>query len=321
MSDHRVAVLGAGVWGVSFAWLAAQGGDQVLLWSSEAEKRERMRSQRNTSSTESVTLPECVAFPDRVEDALDSDLVVLALQPSAIRPTLRSLATYFRPDQLVVHLVKGFEASGTPISDVVLQETSVLRVGAVAGPIVPAELWRGDDAAVIVGSPFDEVIEAVTARVTSPSCRVYGSRDLIGVEVSGAMRTPISVAIGVLRGQRTGRALAAVLLTRGLAEAARLTVALGGDPRTPSGLSGIGDWMLAATDSDEPLLHAGGRLAAGEDFAWPEAASRIRTLIELAARLGVDLPITCAVGQMLDGVPVPEVLQDLMSRAPRGEVD
>lgn len=321
MSARRVAVLGAGVWGVSFAWLASQGGDQVLLWSSEAEKRERLRSQRNTSATEAVTLPECVVLPERIEDALETDLVVLALQPSAIRPTLRSLAPRFRPDQLVVHLVKGFEASGTPISDVILQETSVLRVGAVAGPVVPAELWRGDDAAVIVGSRFDEVIEAVTERVTSPSCRVYGSSDLIGVEVSGAMRTPISVAIGVLRGQRTGRALAAVLLTRGLAEAARLTVALGGDPRTASGLSGIGDWMLAATDSDEPLLQAGGRLAAGEDLAWPEAESRIRTLIGLADRLGVDLPITCSVGKMLDGVPVPEVLQALMSRAPRGEVD
>lgn len=321
MSVRRVAVLGAGVWGVSFAWLAGRSGDEVLLWSSAAEKRERMRSQRNTAATESITLPDCVAIPDRVEEALDSDLVVLALQPSMIRPTLRGLAAHFRPDQLVVHLVKGFEASGTPISDVVLQETSVLRVGAVAGPIVPAELWRGDDAAVLVGSPFDEVIEAVTARVTSPSCRVYGSRDLIGVEVSGAMRTPISVAIGVLRGQRTGRALATVLLTRGLAEAARLTEALGGDSRTPSGLSGIGDWMLAATDSEEPLLQAGVRLAAGEEFGWPEAESRIRTLIELADRLGVELPITCAVGQMLDGIPVPEVLQDLMSRAPRGEVD
>jgi glycerol-3-phosphate dehydrogenase (NAD(P)+) len=321
MSSRRVAVLGAGVWGVTFAWLAAQGGDEVLLWSSDADKRERLRSQRNTVATEAVTLPECVTLPDRVEDVLAGDLVVLALQPSAVRPTLRSLAPRFRPGQLVVHLVKGFEASGTPISAVISQETSVLRVGAVAGPIVPSELWRGDDAAVIVGSAFDEVIDAVTIGLTSPSCRVYGSTDLLGVEVSGAMRTPISVAIGVLRGQRTGRALAAVLLTRGLAESSRLAEALGADPRTAAGLSGIGDWMLAATDPNEPLLQAGGRLAAGEGFAWPEAESRIRTLISLAGRLGVDLPITSAVGEMLDGVPVPEVLQGLMSRAPRGEVD
>lgn len=321
MSPRRVAVLGAGVWGVTFAWLAAQGGDEVLLWSSDADKRDRLRSQRNTASTEAVALPECVTLPDRVEDVLAADLVVLALQPSAIRPTLRSLAPRFRPEQLVVHLVKGFEASGTPISAVISEETSVLRVGAVAGPIVPSELWAGHDAAVLVGSAFDEVIDAVTSQLTSPSCRVYGSTDLLGVEVSGAMRTPISVAIGVLRGQRTGRALAAVLLTRGLAEASRLSEALGADPRTAAGLSGIGDWMLAATDPNEPLLLAGGRLAAGEDFGWPEAESRIRTLISLADRLGVDLPITSAVGEMLDGVPVPEVLQALMSRAPRGEVD
>jgi glycerol-3-phosphate dehydrogenase (NAD(P)+) len=321
MTSRRVGILGAGVWGVSFAWLAARGGREVLLWSSDAEKRARLRERHNTEATEAVELPDCVVFPERVEEVLGCDLLVLALQPSAIRPTLSSLASHFRPEHLVVHLVKGFEASGTPISEVIEQETRVLRTGAVAGPIVPSELWQGDDAAVIVGSCFQEVIDAVTAVVTSPSCRVYGTRDLIGLEVAGAMRTPISVAIGVLRGQRTGRALAAVLLTRGLAEASRLAEALGGDPRTASGLSGIGDWMLTATDPDEPLLLAGGRLAEGEDFGWLEAESRIRTLIALGQRLGVELPITEAVGHMLDGVPVPAVLQGLMSRAPRGETD
>jgi len=321
MSPRRVAVLGAGVWGVSFAWLAARSGRDVLLWSSDAEKRTYLREHRNTESTKAVELPECVAIPEQVEEALGCDLLVLALQPSVIRTTLASLASHFRSDHPVVHLVKGFEASGTPISEVIVQETRVLRTGAVAGPIVPEELWRGDDAALIVGSCFDEVIDEVTSLVTSPGCRVYGTRDLIGLEVAGAMRTPIAVAIGVLRGQRTGRALAAVLLTRGLAEASRLAEALGGDPRTAAGLSGIGDWMLAATDPSEPLIQAGGRLVSGEDFGWPEAESRIRTLIALADRLDVDLPITSAVGQMLDGVPVQSVLQGLMSRAPRGEID
>jgi len=321
MTGRRVGVLGAGVWGVSFAWLAAKGGREVLLWSSNAEKRSLLRERRNTDSTQAVELPDCVSIPERVEEALDCDLLVLALQPSAVRPTLRSLAPHFRAEQLVVHLVKGFEGSGVPISKVIEQETRVLRVGAVAGPIVPAELWRGADAAIIVGSPFQEVIDEVTSLVSSPNCRVYGTTDLTGVEVSGAMRTPISIAAGVLRGQRTGRALSAVLLTRGLAEAARLTAALGGESRTPAGLSGIGDWMLTATDPEERLIQAGMRLADGDEFGWDEAASRVGTLIELGQRVGVELPITEAVGRMLDGVPVPEVLQGLMSRSPRGEMD
>jgi len=321
MSARSVGVLGAGVWGVSFAWLAAQGGREVMLWSSDAEKRFQLREGRNTEATKAVELPGSVVIPERVEEALACDLLVLALQPSAVRPMLCSLAPHFRSEQLVVHLVKGFETSGTPISSVVTEETRVLRTGAVAGPIVPEELWRGDDAAVIVGSCFEEVINEVTSLMTSPSCRVYGTSDLTGLEVSGAMRTPIAVASGVLRGQGTGRALASVLLTRGLAEAARLAGALGGDPRTPSGLSGIGDWMLTATDPTDPLILAGIRLANGEEFGWDEASSRVRTLIDLGERLNVELPITDAVGRMLEGVPVPEVLQGLMSRAPRGEKD
>lgn len=321
MSVRRVGVLGAGVWGTSVAWLAARGGRQVALWSSNAEKRGRLRASRNTEQTEGLELPESVSIPERVEEALEADLILLALQPSAVRPTLRNLASCFRPEQQVVHLVKGFEVGGTPISRVIEQETRVLRTGAVAGPIVPAEVWRGEDAAVVVGSRYQEVVDEVTALLTSETCRVYGTGDLTGVEVGGAMRTPIAVAVGVLRGQGIGRALGAVMLTRGVAEGARLADALGGDVRTLSGLSGIGDWMLTATDMSDPLLQAGMRLAAGEDFGWPEAESRVRTLTALGESLGIDLPITGAVRAMLDGVSADEVFRDLMTRAPRGEVD
>ena len=320
MSQPRVAVLGAGVWGVSFAFMAARSGQPVMLWSSNATKRARLREQRNTEATAEVQLFDNVVIPEQLSEALTADLIVVAMQPDCVRSSLAGLAGHFRPEQMVVHLAKGFEPSGTPLSKVIQQETRVLMTGAVAGPIVPAELWAGKDAAIIVGSAYQRVIDELTDLIASPRCRVYGNLDITGVEVAGAMRTPIAIAAGALRGQRTGLALASVLLTRGLAETARLITALGGDQRTASGLSGIGDWMLTAADPSDPLIQAGVRLAEGEDFGWDEAASRVRTLIALGERAGTDLPITRAVGSMLDGVPVARVVQGLMERSSRGEI-
>ena len=321
MTGPSAAVLGAGTWGITLAWLLARGGRPVQLWSSSSEKRTELRERGRTSRTEAIQLPDSVQLPDSIEEALASDLVLLALQPAAVRPTLRSFAPAFRPEQGLVHFVKGFEVGGTPISQVITQETRVLRVGAVAGPVVPAELWRGEDTAVVIGSPFQALIDEVTEWLTTDQVRVYSTRDLTGVEVGGAMRTPVAFATGVLRGRGLGRALTAVLLTRGVAEGARLAEALGGDSRTLAGLSGVGDWMLTTTDPEEPLVQAGLRLAGGGEFGWDEADSRVRTLLGLGDKLGIDLPITRAVCALLDGADADAVLRQAMVRAPREEVE
>ena len=131
----------------------------------------------------------------------------------------------------------------------------------------------------------------------------------------------MGVAAGLLRAAGTGRALGAVLLTRAVAEGARLATAMGADPRTLSGLSGIGDWMLTATAPEDGLVQAGLRLAQGEPFGHDEAEARIRTLVALGRSRGVDLPIVQAVADVLDGVPLSEALAALMARAQRAEID
>ncbi|MEE2829065.1 MAG: NAD(P)H-dependent glycerol-3-phosphate dehydrogenase [Myxococcota bacterium] len=317
----KVSVLGAGPWGTTLAWLVARGGRPVQLWSSSGDKRAELRKRGRTSRTEAIQLPDSVHLPDSIEEALASDLVLLALQPAAVRPTLRSFAPVLRPEQGLVHFVKGFEVGGTPISQVITEETRVLRVGAVAGPVVPAELWKGADTAVVIGSPFQALIDEVTEWLTTDQVRVYSTRDLAGVEVGGAMRTPIAIATGVLRARGLGRALTAVLLTRGIAEGARLAEALGGQPRTLAGLSGVGDWMVTTTDPEEPLVQAGLRLAEGDELGWDEADSRVRTLLALGKELGIDLPITRAVCALLDGADADAVLREAMARAPRAEVE
>ncbi len=313
------SVFGAGPWGATLAWLLARSDRPVLLWTRDAAKAEAITTSRQPDGTE-VSLPPNVTITAEPV-ALEADLVVLAVPPAHVRALLKRLARHLEPRHRVLHVIKGFEASGAPVSRVVEEETCVLRTGVIAGPIAPAELWRGEQGAAIVGSRYQSVVDEVTGLLASDQLRVYGTRDLLGVEIAGAMRTPVGIAAGLLREAGFGKALGAVLLTRAVAEGARLCAALGADPRTVSGLSGVGDWMLTAIDNEDELMQAGMRLANGAPFDHAEAEARVRTLVALGERHGVDLPIVESVADILDGVALSEALQGLMARAQRSEFD
>jgi len=311
-------VLGAGAWGTTLAWLLARGGQPVRLWSSSEAKRATLRAERKSPAAP-VELPDSVEIVDTLADAAQAELLLFAVLPRHVRSLCRELAPHLWPSQQAVHAAKGFAPCGNPVSTVIDQETLLLRIGALGGPVVPDEIWAGQGSAAVVASRYSSVIDAVTDRLASEQMRVYGNRDLAGVEIAGAVRTPIAIAAGMLRGLGLGHAVNAVLLTRGIAEAGRLCEALGADQRTVSGLSGIGDWMLTVADEGDPLVQAGQRLARGGELAHDEAASRVATLVELAEREGVEMPITEGVAAILGGRPAAEVLQDLMTRKARPE--
>lgn len=313
-----VSVIGAGPWGATVAWLIGKEGRDVALWSSSATKRAVLRDTRKPPRT-AIELPECVAIVETLGEALAADLVFLAVPPAHARAVLRAAAPFVRPDHQIVHTVKGLEPGGHAISTVISEETCCLMTGMLAGPVAPDELWRGDQMAAVVGSRFESLAVDAALALTGPSLRVYQSLDLTGVEIGGAMRTPIGLAAGMLREAGLGGPTHAFLLTRGLAEAGRLADALGGQHETVAGLSGIGDWLVTSQDEDDPVMQAGHRLARQEACGYSEAEARVRTLIALGARTGVDLPITNAVGAVLDGTPMPEALAGLMTRQVRFE--
>jgi glycerol-3-phosphate dehydrogenase (NAD(P)+) len=297
----------------------ARDGGEVLIWTSNAEKRASINERHRSLAVPTLKLPEGIRAVETVEEALESRLVVLAIQPSWIRILLRKHSAAFRPEHRVIHAVKGFEAGGSTISQVVEQETCVLRTGALGGPVVPRELWGGGYNAAVIGSAHQAVIDDVSAKLIGEHLRVYGTRDRLGVEIGGAMRTPVALAAGMIGAGGRRPALTAVMLTRAIAEAARLAAALGGDGVTLSGLSGIGDWMVTCHDPDDPLMQAGRRLALGVPLAYGEAEARVRTLLSLAADVGVDMPITESVGAVLDGASVAEALAGAMARDSRPE--
>lgn len=317
----KASIIGAGAWGTTLAWMFARDGGDVRIWSSRPDKVAAINTKHRSLAVPTLALPEGVRAVATVEEALEAQLVVLACQPSWIRILLRENARFFRPDHRVLHAVKGFEARGRTISQVVEEETCVLRTAALAGPVVPRELWSGGDTAAVVGSRYQSVIDEVTEKLVGDHLRVYGTRDRLGVEIAGAMRTPVALAAGMLGAAGRRPALAAVMLTRAIAEGARLASALGADGATMSGLSGIGDWMVTCHDPDDPLMQAGRRLALGVPLEFGEAEARVRTLLTLAKDEGVDMPITESVGAVLDGSSVREALADVMTRESRPETE
>lgn len=311
-----VGILGGGRWGRTLAWRIAHAGREARLWSRSPD---RVHAAMDIDKVDGEADADRIRITGGLSEALEPNLVLVAVPPSAVRELVRGVADLFRPEHAVVHVVKGLEAGGATISQVVEQETCVIRTGALAGPWVAEELRGGTDTAAVIGSRFQSVVDEVTEVLASRQVRVYGTLDIVGVEVGGAIRTPVAFASGICQAAGLGRSLHAVLLTRGIAEGARLAEALGGQRVTLSGLSGIGDWMLTTSNPDDGLVQAGARLARGEPAEHPEGEARVRTLVALSDKLGVDLPITSAIGAILDGTPPDRALADLMSREQRPE--
>ncbi len=316
-----VAILGGGAWGATLAWLYARCDKPVVLWTRDAKKAAALQKSRKPKSTDGIALQKNITVTSSLEVALEAGLLIIAVPPAHVRGLLKAMSPNLLPSHRVVHVIKGFEVSGKLVSQVVEEETCVLQVGCLGGPVVPGELWRGEDTAAVIGSRYQSLVNEVTELMSCPQVRVYGTADLIGVEIGGALRTAVALAAGMLQGLGLGRAVAAVLLTRAVAEGGRLAESLGGDTRTLAGLSGIGDWMLTVTDPADPVIQAGKRLARGEELQHDEAAARVETLRLLAKERGVEMPIVDAVATILDGTPVQVVLHNLMIRAQRPEFD
>lgn len=232
--------------------------------------------------------------PEEAGAALDEvELVLLALPVSELRGALAALP--LGPQHRVVVCERGPEPEGGlwP-SRLVSTRTPALRVGVLAGPLLPAPVLRGEPAAAVVASAYDEVNRAVQGALHSPLCRVYTSADVSGVELAAAFVRPLTLALGVAAGMQMGAGVSGLLMSRGLAEARRLGAALKAQPDTFTGLAGLGDLVASAADAQDPAFAAGRALAAGQPAEDP--ALRIgEALLAQAQRFGVDLPLTEAV--------------------------
>ncbi len=325
----RIAVLGAGAWGTALA-VAFHRAHAVRLWSRPGTSREALQRERASPYLPGVALPTEVVIDDDLRSAVaQAELVIIATPTAGLREALRALAAH-RADPAVLFACKGFESdTGLLPHDVVAQALPAARLtGALSGPSFALEVAQGLPAALTVASADAAFASRVAAALNGPRLRLYSSTDLVGVELGGALKNVVAVAAGIADGLSLGRNARAALITRGLAEIARLGHALGGRPETFMGLTGLGDLVLTCTGDLSRNRTVGLRLAKGEPLAAilaslghvSEGVASAQSAARLAAARGIDMPITAAVCRVLfEGEAPLRAVESLLARDPRAE--
>ncbi|HEY4374163.1 MAG TPA: NAD(P)H-dependent glycerol-3-phosphate dehydrogenase [Burkholderiales bacterium] len=324
-----VGILGAGAWGTALA-VALARRMPVTLWAREEGLPELLaRERENKQFLPGVPLPQAVTPTADFEAAARADLVIAAPSVAGLRPTLARLKQQ-RADAPVVWLCKGFEQGTSRLPHQIAAEAlgNHATCGALSGPSFSAEVARGLPVALTLASPSAEFAAGAAAILHGGNIRVYTSNDLVGVEVGGAVKNVMAIAAGISDGLGLGHNARAALVTRGLAEMARLGLTMGGRAETFMGLTGMGDLILTATGDLSRNRTVGKKLADGgklDDVLGhlghvAEGVYTARETIALARRYNVEMPITEAVCAVLfDGVDARQAVSDLLSRESRAE--
>jgi glycerol-3-phosphate dehydrogenase (NAD(P)+) len=329
---REVAVLGAGSWGTALAVHLGLIGHDVRLWARDASLADEMNSRRaNAVYLPDITLPRNVSVTSSIESVLrGTDVVVAAMPSHGCRAVMRSAAPHLAPRAVIVSAMKGLESDTLlRMSEVIMQEAGADHpVVVLSGPSFAVEVSQRLPTAVLAASPNAPATELVQAEFRSPYFRLYGSDDVIGVEIGGALKNVIAIAAGVVEGLGLGHNALAALVTRGLAELTRLACAAGGRRETLAGLSGLGDLVLTCTGQLSRNRHVGVELARGRPLAEILAgmkmiAEGVRTTgaaLALGERYHVELPIATQMAEVMAGrTDVRSAIEALMLRRQRPE--
>ncbi|MFE5556510.1 NAD(P)H-dependent glycerol-3-phosphate dehydrogenase [Streptomyces sp. NPDC056544] len=329
----RIAVLSAGSWGTSMGAVFADAGNLVVLHARRPELAEAINSRHeNPRYLSGISLPERVtATTDEAEAACGAEVVVVSIPAQALRANLTRWAPLIPENAVVVSLMKGVETgTGMRMSQVITEVTGIPsdRVAVLSGPNLAREVAVRQPAASAIACTSDTVATHLQALAQTPHFRPYTTPDVIGCELGGAVKNVIALAVGLATGMRLGDNSRAVLITRGLAETARLGLALGADPLTFSGLAGVGDLMATCSSPLSRNRTFGEHLGRGLTLAQATAATRqtaegvasAESVLQLARHHGVDMPITEVVVNVLHGrITTGQAAAHLMERTPRGE--
>ena len=329
-----VAVLGAGSWGTALAVHLGRVGHDVRLWARDRTLVEDITARRaNSVYLPDVRLPDTVVATASIEDAVRAtSLVVSAIPSHGCRAVMRVAASHMMPQATIVSATKGLEAATLlRMSEVIAQELGPRRpVVVLSGPSFASEVAHELPTAVLAASADQVAADLVQADFRGPYFRLYGSSDVVGVEMGGALKNVIAIAAGVVEGLGLGHNALAALITRGLAELTRLACAAGGRRETLAGLSGLGDLVLTCTGSLSRNRHVGIELARGRQLqdilaSMKMVAEGVRTTgaaLALGAKYGVELPIATQMAEVLAGrSDVRTALDALMLRRQRAEAE
>ncbi len=326
-----VAVLGAGSWGTALAMHLGRGGVPVRLWARDPGLAASIRAAReNPRYLPGLSLPDGVGVSGDAEEVLaDSGTVVVAVPSHFVEAVLESVGPRVAPGAVLVSATKGLEPrQGLRMSELLARRLPGRPVAVLSGPSFAREVAQARPTALVVACTDSAVAADLQRRLAGPTLRLYTNRDVVGVELGGALKNVMAIATGLVDGLGLGENARAALITRGLAEMVRLGTAAGAQPATFSGLAGLGDLVLTCTGSQSRNHALGREIARGRALGQVEAgtpmvAEGVRTVssaLRLAREVGVAMPICEEVAAVLfDGKPVAEALASLLAREPRPE--
>jgi glycerol-3-phosphate dehydrogenase (NAD(P)+) len=328
-----MAVIGAGSWGTALAIQLARTGHPTHLWGRDPAQLDALRRARcNERYLPDAAFPQALVVAGDLEEALGGVRDALVAVPShAFRETLLRIEPHLGDDTRIAWATKGFEIASGLLPHEVASDVLGARPGAVlSGPTFAKEVGAGLPTAMTVASRDEQFAQALAERLSGPNFRAYRQRDIVGVEVGGAVKNVIAIGSGIADGMGFGANTRVALITRGLAEMVRLGVKLGALRDTFMGLAGLGDLVLSCTDDQSRNRRLG--LALGRGQAMREAQAELRQVVEgvlasravcaVAERESVDMPICREIFRVMhEAKPVRDAVQALMGRELRAETD
>jgi glycerol-3-phosphate dehydrogenase (NAD(P)+) len=328
-----VAILGGGTWGTALAQTLSHQGLEVRLWVRTAERAAEIdHVRRNLRYLPEIELDAGITVThDLALTCAGAGMVLVAVPTNGLREIAAQARSHLEPGAAVISTAKGFETAGMLTMSAVLLETlgedRRARIMALSGPNIALEVARGLPAAAVVAGFEPGAAEVARDVLSGSQFRVYSSPDLVGVEYGGALKNVIAIAAGVCDGLGVGDNGKVAIVTRGLAEIARLGVAAGARPLTFAGLTGLGDCMVTCTSPHSRNRRLGEALARGQSLeevvastpTIAEGVNATRATLRLASRYGVEMPIAAEIHAILfEAKPIAAAMTDLLSR---GAVD
>ena len=328
----KIGVIGAGSWGTALALLCYKNGHEVTIWSIMKDEVEMLRTKRqHETKLPGVILPEEIEITNDLKKGMtDKDVLVLAVPSAFTRSTARSMKAFLRPGQLIVNVAKGIEEhTMLTLSEIIEEELPEAEVAVMSGPSHAEEVSRGLPTTCVVSAPKKETAEYLQGLFMSPVFRVYTTPDMLGVELGGALKNVIALAAGTADGLGYGDNTKAALITRGIAEMARLGVKMGAKLETFAGLSGIGDLIVTCASVHSRNRRAGYLM--GKGYTMQQAMDEVQMVVEgvysakaakaLAEKYDVEMPIIMEVNKLLfENKPASEAVKDLMQREKQEEI-
>lgn len=325
----KIGIIGAGSFGMALSKHLIENGNDVKLWAYKKEEKEDLNNHRHSKYLPEIVFPENLKASNDIKEVVDGRDIIIHVTPSkAFKETVKKYKKYIK-DQKILICSKGFDRkTGKTLEKVLEEEIPNIKYGVLSGPSHAEEVSKDIETLLVCASSDDKLIEDTMKIFNIEKIRIYGSKDVVGVALGGALKNVIAVAAGIVSGMNLGDNTLTAVITRGLVELSRFSEKLGADPKTIYGLSGLGDLIVTTLSEHSRNRRAGKLLARG--YTKPEiekelgmvveGLDNIEVVYEMSKKLNIQTPITDSVYGILHGKIKPEnISKMLMTRSNKFE--